>query len=252
MEIIDAHSHLYYPGEYFAHSLFPTFEDRVRTLREAGVSRALASRNESVADRSYEELWESNKRIAKACEASEGLYFPSALIQPEDDRACELLRRCREELGMRFMGEMFEDVLGHTWGTPRYYKLIECAIDLRVVPLIHCRDAVVVDIGTRYPEGRFIIAHLRIDGGSEGRLEALAPYPNLCMDISGSAVASASLIREAIQGLGVERVLFGSDMGAVDPVIAAMCVKRSGLSEEDQRKVFAENFKSLWEWTGGA
>jgi predicted TIM-barrel fold metal-dependent hydrolase len=249
MEIIDAHTNLYYPGEHFEQSLWPTFEAKVAVLREAGVSRALASRNESVEGRSYEELLDWNRRIVEACEASDGLYFPSAIVQPEDPRACELLRRCREDFGMRFVGEMFDRWLGYEWGTPEYYRLLECAVELRIVPLIHCEDEVVKEIGERYPEGKFLIAHLM--GAYERRIETMAPYPHLYLDISGSDVARAGAIGEAVAGLGVERVVFGSDLSGVDPVIAVMCVKRSGLTEEQQRMVFAENFKRLWEWTEG-
>jgi len=253
MEIIDAHTHLYYPGEYFEQSLWPTFEAKVAVLREAGVSRALASRNESVEGRSYDELLEWNRRILEACEASDGLYFPSAIVRPDDARAGELLRRCRDEFGMRFVGEMFDAALGHHWGTPGYYRLLECAVELRVVPLIHCENEVVVGLGERYPEGRFIIAHMcaRTNRNHMDRVAAMAPYPNLYLDVSGSCMARAGDIREVVAGLGAERVLFGSDVSAVDPVIAVQCVRRSGISPEEQKLVFAENFKRLWEWTEG-
>lgn len=253
MEIIDAHTHLYYPGEYFEQSLWPTFEAKVAVLREAGVSSALASRNESVEGRSYDELLEWNRRIFEACEASDGLYFPSAIVRPDDARAGELLRRCRGEFGMRFVGEMFDAALGHHWGTPGYYRLLECAVELRVVPLIHCENEVVVDIGERYPEGRFVIAHMcaRTNRNHMDRVAAMAPHRNLYLDVSGSAMARAGDVREVVAGLGAERVLFGSDVSAVDPVIAVQCVRRSGISPEEQKLVFAENFKRLWEWTEG-
>jgi predicted TIM-barrel fold metal-dependent hydrolase len=254
VEVIDAHTHLYYPGERFedCYSLWDTFEKRVGVLREAGVTRALASRNESVEGRSYEELLGWNRRIADACRASEGLYFPSAIVQPDDERACEVLRHCREDLGMRFVGEMFAHDLGHRWGTPGYYRLLECAIELRMIPLIHCEDEVAGEIGERYPEGRFIIAHLRIPPGSyESRIQALAPFPDLYLDISGHGMFYSGLIRDALDGLGADRVLFGTDLGVVDPVLAVQCVRRSGRTEEEQRLIFAENFKRLWGWTDG-
>lgn len=118
-----------------------------------------------------------------------------------------------------------------------------------MIPLIHCRDEVAVEIGERYPEGRFIIAHLRINHDPEERFIALKPYPHLYLDISASAMARAGNIRAAVRTLGPERVLYGSDISAMDPVISVMCVRRSGISEEEQRMVFAESFKRLWAWT---
>lgn len=82
-------------------------------------------------------------------------------------------------------------------------------------------------------------------------LAAVAPYPHLSLVISGTGIAVAGAIREAVRTLGAERVVFGTDVSSVDPVIAVMCVRRSGLSETDQAKVFAGNFHRLWKWTGG-
>jgi predicted TIM-barrel fold metal-dependent hydrolase len=250
MEIIDAHTHLYHPGEYRESSLWPSFEARLDVLREAGVSRALACRGEPVHDCTYDTLLERNQRIAASCAASDGFYVPSAEIQPAlGEPACELLRRCRDELGMRFVGEMFDRWLGYQWGTPDYHRLLECAADLRMVPLIHCEDDVAREIGERHPEGRFVIAHLM--GGYENRVEAIMPYPHLYLDISGSDIARAGAIKHAVSQLGSRRVLFGSDLGGVDPVVAVACVRRSGLEEDVQSAVFAGNFHRLWGWTEG-
>ncbi len=255
MKIIDAHTHVVFPGERRGpFSLWPTFESRLAVLREAGISKALAGRGGSVQDCSYGELVERNRQVVAACDASAGLYIPSAEVAPGlGERGCDLLRFCREELGMRFVGEMFDRWLGYEWGAPGYYRLLECAVELRMVPLIHCEDTVIADIGQRYPAGRFIIAHLMgaLTMDTAHRIEAMAPYPNLYLDVSGSEIARAGEIRQAVRGLGAERVVFGSDLGAVDPVIAVMCVRRSGLSDDEQASVFARNFQALWRWTEG-
>jgi predicted TIM-barrel fold metal-dependent hydrolase len=254
VEIIDAHTHLCYPGERLEDSLWPTPDSRVSVLREAGVSRALAGRGESVEGCSYDDLLDRNRRIAAACEASHGFYIPSAEVGPSlGEKACDLLVHCREQLGMRFVGEMFDRWLGYEWGRPEYYRLLECAVEFRMVPLIHCEDEVIAELGERYPEGRFLIAHLTgVRGRShEKRIAVTAPHRHLYLDISGHEIARAGAIRDAVDGLGCERVVFGSDLGAVDPVVAVECVRRSGLTEEQQRLVFAENFKRLWEWAEG-
>jgi predicted TIM-barrel fold metal-dependent hydrolase len=255
MEIIDAHTHLVFPDERRGSgSLWPTFESRLAVLREAGVTRALAGRGGSVVGCCYEELSDRNQRIASACQASQGLLIPSAEVAPHlGERACDLVRHCREQLGMRFIGEMFDRWLGYQWGTPEYYRLLECAVELRVVPLIHCEDAVIGDIGERYPSGKFIIAHLMgaQNRDSAHRFDAMAPYGNLYLDVSGSDIARAGEIKAAVAALGAERVVFGSDMGAVDPVIAVMCVQRAQISEREKQQVFAGTFRAIWDWTEG-
>ena len=167
-------------------------------------------------------------------------------------QACDLLRRCREELGMRFIGEMFDRWLGYEWGTSEYYRVLQYAVELRMVPLMHCENAVVAEIGERYPAGKFMIAHMStITEGLQARIAALEPYPNLYLVTSGSDIARAGEIKEAVHSLGADRVIFGSDFGGVDPVIAVQCVKRSGLSDSEEALVFAGNFWKLWRWTEG-
>jgi len=254
MGIIDCHTHLIHPGETIEHlknTSWPTFEARIAVLREAGISRALAGRGARVEDVTYEELLERNKRIYESCKASDGFYFPSAEIQPAlGEKACDLLKFCHDELGMRFIGEMFDRWLGYKWGTPEYYRFLECAVELRMIPLIHCQNDVASEIGERYPEGKFLIAHSR-DNNRHNRVDALKDYPNLYLDISGSEIARADEINERVAMLGIDHIVFGSDLGAVDPVIAVMCVKRSNLSEDEKKQVFAGNFHKLWAWTEG-
>ncbi len=164
MEIIDAQVGLRYPGERLPgdeRRHWPTFQSKLEVLREAGISRGIACRNEWVGGIAGTELLFRNRMIAEACRASDGMLIPAATINPWlGELGCDLLRQCHEELGMRFIGEMFDSSLGFRWGTPEYYRLLECAIDLRMVPLIHCENEVAAEIGERYPEGQFLIMHL--------------------------------------------------------------------------------------------
>jgi len=255
MEIIDAQVGLRYPGERFPDDerrFETTFQSKLDVLRAAGISRAVAGRNEWVGGISCVELLFRNRMIAEACQASEGMLIPSASINPcFGELACDLMRQCRKELGMRLVGEMFDTSLGFQWGTPEYYQVLACAVELRMIPLIHCENEVIAELGERYPEGQFLVMHLYSGKVRDHRprLVALAPYPNLSLVISGTPIGIAGAIRDAVRMLGADRVVFGTDHPSIDPVIAVMMVRRSGISEEDQAKVFAGNFNRLWEWT---
>jgi len=130
MEIVDGHTNLLYPNERLpgsSRSLWTTFRERLEVLREAGVSRAIACRNESVEGRSYDELLGWNQRIADACEASDGMFIPSAIIRPAlGEQACELLRHCREQLGMNSSARCStapSDMSGERQGTARCWSV---------------------------------------------------------------------------------------------------------------------------------
>jgi predicted TIM-barrel fold metal-dependent hydrolase len=254
MEIIDCHTHLVLPGDRRDNQPWKTFEEIIAIQRAAGITGAIGGgyymqgyySPETI---TYENLVAHNRRIAAVYDASEGFYIPGAEIRPVlGEQACDLARFCHDELGMCFTGEMFDHWHGYVWGTPEYYRLIECIIDLRMVPLIHCDNPVVHDIGTRYPEGRFMIAHMG-DCKGENKIDAVTNYPNLVLEISGSEIMIAGRIKQAVETLGVERVVFGSDVAACDPVLSVLCVNRSGLSETEQAQVFAGSFRKLQKWT---
>jgi len=258
MEIIDAHTNLCFPGERWSDdmsqwptpglSLWPTFESRLAVLREAGVTQAVAVRAESVEGISYEALVARNRRIAEACRASGGFLLPCASVQPAlGERACALLRYCREELDMRFIGEMLDRWLGYEWGTEEYWQVLQEAARLRMVPLIHCDNERLPELGERCRFGKIMLAHYM--RSIEQRVEVMLRYPNLYLLISSSDIARATELTWAIRMLGAERVVFGSDMSATDPVIAVACVQRAKISEQEKQQVFAGTFHAIWEWT---
>jgi predicted TIM-barrel fold metal-dependent hydrolase len=258
MEIIDCHTHIIHPGETRNDSLWRTYEDHIAVLREAGISHALACGSSPAVAGSFEELVARNRRLAATCAASDGFFIPAAEIpQTLGGDACDLLRFCHDELGMCFISELYDYGEAEAWSTPDAERFFDCAVELRMVPLIRCLNAVSSEIGTRYPEGRFLVCD-NYDTHRYDRYDAIVPYPCLFLDIS----CESSEVDFAVGALGSDRVVFGSDLGAsnigfvppchhheIDPMIAVSAVQRSALSETDQAKIFAGNFRALWTWT---
>lgn len=250
--VTDAHTHLF-PHDPTPSDLRLTLEQALAVFEEAGITRVLAGCGTGPQGLGPAEYREWNKRIADGC-AGHANLIPAGIIHTSlQGEACEVLRYCHGEIGMRFVGELFDRWGGFTWPDPHYDRLLELAVELRMIPLLHCENEVAATIGDRYPEGRFIIAHLETT--SEGlypRLEMLAGRENLFLDVSGSAMGHHGWIKKAVETLGAERVLFGSDLpAALDPVIAVECVKHSHLPEESQAQVFDGTFQRLLEWTAG-
>lgn len=126
------------------------------------------------------------------------------------------LRRCVEDGGMvgvkLWVATLCDD--------PLVYPIVEQAIAYRIPLLVHAwRKTVgqlmyestaknVAALAARYPEAQIIMAHL--GGQAESAINAIAPYPNVCTDTSGSIIAGGN-VSTAVRRLGVHRVIFGSD-----------------------------------------
>jgi predicted TIM-barrel fold metal-dependent hydrolase len=104
---------------------------------------------------------------------------------------------------------------------PLVFPFIEQAIAYRIPILIHSwrktvgqlpyesAPAHVADLARRYPEARIIMAHL--GGQVESAMNTIAPYPNVRVDTSGTPIGAAE-VAIAVERLGAERVIFGSDL----------------------------------------
>jgi predicted TIM-barrel fold metal-dependent hydrolase len=68
-------------------------------------------------------------------------------------------------------------------------------------------------------------------------------HPNLYLETS--ATPYPELIRQAVEAVGPDRVLFASDGPGCDPRLEVHKVKLAGLRPEDERKVLGESFLAL-------
>lgn len=130
------------------------------------------------------------------------------------------LRRNVEERGM--VG--IKLWIATTADDPLVYPIVEQAIEYRIPILMHAWRKTtgqlpyesnaenIARIATRYPEVQIIMAHL--GGQVESAMNAIASCPNVYTDTSGTPI-NAGAVRIAVDRLGPERVVFGSDMHGV-------------------------------------
>jgi predicted TIM-barrel fold metal-dependent hydrolase len=251
--IIDAHVSLVLPGAELPddESLWPTFESRLAVLQEAGVSQALVSGWECCEARTYGDFRRLNQRIAEVCRATDGLLIPAAIVDPAlGKRAGDLLAYCRDELGMRFVGET-RYAQKREPGAAGFWRVLEQAAALRMVPIVRCPGSALAEIGGRCTSGKILIAEFVL--WDDDWAAALTPYANLYSLFSGGRLTQTAdgAAQSATRTYGVARMVFGSGLGRMDPVIAVECIRRSRLSDEEQALVFGGNFRTLWQWTEG-
>jgi predicted TIM-barrel fold metal-dependent hydrolase len=146
---------------------------------------------------------------------------------------------------------------------PLYYPIIEKLIDLKMIVFMHafCQLGMAgyrmkYDIGRfpgttipedmaeaagRYPGAMFQFAHIAGGGDWEYECKILKPYPNIYVDTGGSN-NEENIIDFAIEQLGEDRILFGTDdcyHHGVGKVLA------SNATESQKRKIFFDNYNNI-------
>jgi hypothetical protein len=193
-----------------------------------------------------------NDRTAEVARLLPDMYVPFCFVNPENPDSAN-----RAEIGRRVREQGFRGVKLLATVNARDRRLdpiMESARDLGV-PLLHHSWYNTLDEGTaqsnpgdiaelaaRFPEVRIVMAHL---GGARVRgILDIRPHENVSVDTSGSQPLG-ELLEYAVQLLGADRVVFGSDAPGRDFSAQLGRVWGARLREADRRKILYRNAKRL-------
>jgi hypothetical protein len=147
------------------------------------------------------------------------------------------------------------------WNEPRYdYADPRCEEALKAIRALNLPVLIEEEFEhtrrfvERNPGLPVIIPHMGALNGGTDRMSAFFDNPNVHFDTS---VASLAAIRSVLDKVGVDRILFGSDVsGTRQPFhnftkVELAKVRQLGLSEQDSQKVLAGNLERLVsQWPG--
>jgi hypothetical protein len=190
-----------------------------------------------------------NDRNLELAEHSGGFFYPFCFLDPTlgRDFVREEGKRCVQDLGFR--GLKLE--VACNAADPSTAAVFELAAELEVPVMVHATDT--STIGNRdwqsdpedvraavkdHPEAKIITAHLTAIG-MRGVWE-IADLPHVNVDTSGMQ-PDGGLVEYAVQTLGADRVLYGSDMFARDLTAQIGQVLGADISREDMQRLFFDN-----------
>jgi len=241
--IIDSHTHVD-ESNVFGWSDSP--EKLIRLMDEAGIERAVIMTYVDVPGLDMEGL----KYIASVVRRHPERLVGYARMHPYGTNAVSLLREAVMDLklkGLKFHPE--------TIAKPPYSNqsiaLIKEAARLKVPVLFHTGDEAMslpLKIGLAAeacPEATIILAHMGGYSHSNDALAVAERYDNVLLDTS--ATPYPGKIREAIERLGPERILFASDGPGCNPALEVAKIKQLKLSPRDEEKILSENILKLLE-----
>ncbi|KAB7530098.1 amidohydrolase family protein [Flagellimonas olearia] len=240
-----------------AHNHTGNFPDMIESMDRVGIQWAAIS--DLQGKNTPENFRKSNDVVLKAVKQYPGRFLGKCRINPGYTKeALEEIDRCVDQ-GMVMLGELYDEYKAND---PVYYPIIERCIDHKVPILIHSANILglwregypkvgssintsiadhFVDIGKRYPEALIICGHIGGGGDWEYVCRVLRNAPTVYLDTSGS-VSDEGMIDMAVEHLGVDRLLFATDVNYETGVGKIMS---ANLTEKERKKIFFENFNNL-------
>ena len=245
--IFDCHVHL--PSAGLAKTwewqpFTPDLGAAIRYLRRCEVHRAIANSMRGELARTPGEMIAGNDEAAQAAKQYPDMLVPACLVNTDlGDEALAEIRRCHDELGMAWIGELCGYASGYAYHTDAFGRAVALAGELNMVVQLHVDDAKEMDrICGASPQVTFVLPHPG-DSPAEvvARCELAAKHTNLCLDLSGHGVQRMGVLDLAVKCAGPDRVLFGSDYTINDPAAVIATIRASYLEDEVKEKILGGN-----------
>jgi predicted TIM-barrel fold metal-dependent hydrolase len=189
--------------------------------------------------------------IAEACAAFPGRLEAFARLHPGyGDEAVALLERAITEHGFKGLKLHPVSTLVHP-AEESSLHLIRVAAAHSAPTLFHCGDEplatplAIARAAEACPEATIILGHMGGYFHADEAIEVAELHPNLVLETS--AMPYPAKIREAVERIGADRVLYASDGPVCSPVIEVEKVRLAGLEPAAERLVFGENAARLLE-----
>jgi len=223
--IVDCHNHIGYRiGAYFSG------EEMIQWMDKAGVDKAVAFYQcEEPLDNMY---------VADIASKYPNRIIGFALLNPWDYRAVEDLSRLTTQHGLQGL-KLNPTRHGYSMDrTEILDPLFEVAAHRKIPIIAHGKDDLFTMPGKfeimakRHPRVNLIIAHMGVDRALGAAIRAAKRNKNIYLD---TATVSPNAIREAIKGVGPEKILMGTDApwGRFELSIAAVEKATSDFHQRD-------------------
>ncbi len=186
----------------------------------------------------------ANKEVAEATKKYPDKLIPFAKVAASHPGAVNYLREAIERLGMKGL-----KLHSHEGYPTRGIMNLLLEYDLPL--LIHTSDRrgplELVPLIKAYPDVKIIIAHLGSPNNYYHQLQAIylaERYDNIYLDTSVGSDIHENL-KLAVERVGPERIVFGSDAPVYHPLIERKKVELLELEPKDEAKILGENIKRI-------
>jgi hypothetical protein len=240
--ILDSHAHVdVVPSLGWA----DTADKLVQRMDQAGIAQAAISGYLNAPGPNPDSL----KTIAAAVEKYPDRLIGYARMDPWFDDACvKALEDAVANLGIRGVKLHPAHYTLFPFGALTV-KLVQRAGELGLPVLFHCGDEMMclpyqIDrLAAQCPDTKIILAHIGGFFSGDAALNVAERRDNVWVDTS--EIPFPDMVRKALDRLGAEKVLFGTDAPCCDIRLELLKVKLAGLSPHEERLVMCENYARM-------
>jgi hypothetical protein len=171
-----------------------------------------------------------------------------ARINPNAPTAMEALEQAVGDFKMKGLKLHPVSYVGFPYGEATL-RLMRRAAAYNLPVLFHTGDEAlalpeeVAQAASMVPEATVIMAHLGGYYHHQAALRLAKEFPNVMVDTS--AIPYPWVIRQAVDTLGAERVLYASDGPGCPPLLEVEKVRLAGLSSAKEELIFSGNIQRL-------
>ena len=240
--IVDVHTHIGYT-KYVGDAL--NAERVLRVMDECGIDKAVLIPALSAGRPLPPE------KVAEECRKAPDRLVGFTAVNPKENGAVDRLEEAVVKYGAKgvkihptFQALPADD---ETW----VYPLVEKAQELKIPVMFHSGEgpyALPWQIGLvamDFPEVTIIMAHMGLNSVSytDGAIKMAKKAKNLILETAG--VQYDNPITKAVNTIGGDRVIFGSDIPINNPIHEIKKIQVAKISDEDKRKILGENIARI-------
>lgn len=243
--VIDAHTH-YGPWYFPVEDL--DWEGFKKSLNRSGIEGAIISSSSAI----VYDFREGNEELAHVLQGESRFwgYVTVNFNYPEESLE-ELDCYLQNSRTTRFVGIKVHPLLAaKNFDCPEADRIVERSIQYQAPFLIHTFNSPiesprnVLRLSREYPQAQFILGHM---GGYEWEvgIEVAMDCPNVYLEVC-STCTDPRKIRQAVEAVGPQRVLFGTDATLFEPAYMRKALEDTGLSKEEMEWVLGESAQRLF------
>lgn len=244
MLIVDSHTHVDISDVF---GWYDPPETILSLMEQAGISKSVIM--------SYVDAPNVNNRIinyiADCVKKYPDKLIGYARIHPGyGKRAVSIFREAVTELGFKGLKLHPESIITHPYNDTAV-SLIKIAGEMKVPTLFHSGDenlSLPLQIGKcaeLCPDSIIIMGHMGGFYHTDDAINIAEKFENIYLDTS--AMPYPKVIKQAVDKIGADRVIFGSDGPGCNPALEIKKIEMACLSENQLSKVMGENILSILE-----